>query len=111
MSNLCYGYKVHKPKEVESMKPFIEEAKAEWARLAKETYERSGDQGSCVIGDGIKIYWIPPRCKLPRERMIIASNEVSHCQGSLHYEAHADTILKRLRANGIDAHYCSGRMD
>lgn len=100
-------------KQVELVKfeAVINEAREMWKKSASEYYERKGDVGSCVLGAGIVTYVIPPRCRKPRQIMLISANEVARCQGSLHWEHNIEEVLKVLRDAGLDVAFNWGRMD
>ena len=87
------------------------EARQYWRDLVNSTFDEIGDKGSAVLGDGVMVSLIPPRCRNPRSVMIIPSPYVSMAIGSAHYEVHADTVVEYLKDRGIDAWYCYGFMD
>lgn len=82
-----------------------------WKNICKENYKMFGDEGNCVVGAGIEIMYIPPRCRKPRREMIISSRDVACAQGSLNWERGKDHVISYLRDNGIDAIYNWGMMD
>ena len=79
----------------------------------QETYEKDGDKGSVILGDGITVQVIPPGCRNLVDVMIIPSSDVAYCQGSLHYEAHINVPLMILRTQypSVKFGYNYGRMD
>lgn len=91
----------------------LDHAREAWSKRAKETYEKDGDRGSVIMGDGITVQVIPPRCRKLVNVMIIPSRDVSWCQGSLHYEAHINVPLMILRTQypSVKFAYNYGRMD
>lgn len=97
--------------ELAKYRKVIDEAREMWEKSAREYYDKNGDTGSCVIGAGIKIEVIPPRCRKPRAMMLISANEVARCQGSLHWEHNVQTVVNYLRDNGLNAFFDYGRMD
>ena len=103
--------KVYKAKEIESFKPLVEKAKNIWMEASKAEFEKIGDTGSCVMGDGIYVLWTPPRCRKPQKLMVIRSREVAFAQGSIHYEKTKDKALMFLQNLGVDASYDYGMMD
>lgn len=104
--------KTYKNKDLDnSFIKTIEAAKQLWKSSCEENYKKYGDEGSCVIGAGICIYFIPPKCRNPTVRQIISSNEVSCAQGSLNWERGLDEVIEFLSKNWIEAKYIPGYMD
>jgi hypothetical protein len=103
--------KTYKPADMEKMKTVIETAREMWDEQAKKEFEKYGDRGSCIVGDGIVVSYIPPRCRKPTELFIIRSSSVAYCQGNLHYEATLHVALDYLKSHGIECRYNHGRMD
>jgi len=100
-----------KQAELKNFQDVIAKAKAAWDTASKEQFNIHGDKGSCVMGDGIEVEVLPPRCKYPQRIMIIRSREVAYAQGSVHYEAVVDVALKILKDAGLNVSYNYGRMD
>lgn len=105
-----YGI-VYKASDLFLLKPFVNTARELWKDASRKEFDKRGDEGSCIMGDGIFIYLVPARCRKPVRYTLIDSHEVSFAQGSLHYEATKDVALNFLKQNGIDAQYDYGRMD
>lgn len=105
------GYTVYKSKELEQFQSAIEKAKQAWREASVKEYQRTGDSGSCIMGDGIYAFVVPPRCRKPQKVMLIRSSSVACAQGSLHYEACYKVALEMLKEAGLEAHYDYGRMD
>jgi hypothetical protein len=105
--------KVYSYKEVESLKnsDLVSAARTLWQAKSSEYYNKHGDTGSCIMGDGIYILFKPKRCRIPQKFMLIPSNQVARCQGSLHYEHSKDEVISFLRDNGVDCSYNYGMMD
>jgi hypothetical protein len=95
----------------DQFKETIFRAKKMWMAICKENFEKDGDKGSCVLGAGITIMLLLPKCRKPRRTMIIASNEVAQCQGSANWEKGNQQVLSFLSKNGIEAAYECGNMD
>lgn len=91
----------------------VSNARDLWLKASKEAFADDGEQdlGSCIMGDGISMRVILPRCRIPTSKMLISAREVQQCQGSLHYERCKSVAVEYLRENGIDAYYDSGWMD
>ena len=86
-------------------------ARLYWNSLVLSTLDQYGDKGSAVLGDGIVVQLIPPRCKKPRDVMVIPSSCVKKAIGSLHYEVHAKDVVEFLKERGVNARYHYGMMD
>lgn len=78
--------------------PLISCAAALWLR-------DYADGGSVVIGSGIGVLYLPPRCRKPREHLIIPSPGLGDGGRSIR------TPLNYLARNGIAAFQIYGRMD
>lgn len=89
----------------------VEQAKSLWKEICKDNFEKYGDEGSCVLGAGIEIKYLPKKCRKYRHKFIIEENEVSKCQGSLNWERRIEEVLEFLKKNNIEAHYNSGYLD
>lgn len=87
-------------------------ATAMWRNRAEKYYKAHGDCGTCVLGAGIEIYYLAPRCRNPIKKMIIRAHDITPVQGSMVWEHDVQTVIDWLAANGIaDAHYNPGFMD
>jgi len=100
-----------KQSELSNYSEVIAAARVMWKKSAEAYYNEKGDVGSCVLGSGITVDVVPPRCRKPRKMMLISSHEVARCQGSLHWEHNVGLVVDYLRANGVDAKFDWGRMD
>ncbi len=104
--------KIYKPKDIDSnFMKIVDKAKDMWTEICNKNFEKYGDEGSCVVGSGIKILYIPKGCRNPRFTKIISQDSVSSCQGSLNWERGVDDVVKYLIDNGIECTYSCGRMD
>ena len=63
-------------------------AKNYWKRQCDKYVSAHGDQGTCVLGAGIEIWHLAPRCRIPRDYEIISQHQVTGAQGSLRYGKH-----------------------
>jgi hypothetical protein len=66
------------------------------------------DEGSCCLGIGIDVFYLPPRARHPRPRQVISW---TWTQGDFGAERTKAVPIKMLAKAGIDAYYNSGRMD
>ena len=102
---------VLRDKDLVELKDVILEAERVWKDASREEFQKIGDVGSCIIGDGVAISYLGPRKRKPVTKIIISSNAVACAQGSAHYEKHKDKALQVLKDNGVDCFYSWGRMD
>lgn len=103
---------IYTPKDVDgNFLNIVTQAKDMWKKICEENFVKYGDEGSCVVGAGISIYFIPPRCRNYRRSYIIRADDVTNCQGSLSWERDIEKVIEYLKNNGIDCHYNGGRMD
>ena len=104
--------RIYKHKELDAkFYEIVGKAKQMWASYCRQNYAEFGDSGSCVLGAGISIHCIPSRCRKAQPLMIISSNEVAQCQGSLNWERHHEKVVEYLISKGIDAYYTWGNLD
>lgn len=89
----------------------IAEAKDMWRVICKENFADIGDVGSCVVGAGIEINYIPKGCRKARRKQIISSHDVAQCQGSINWEHGHEKVVDFLKFKGIDCAFNWGRMD
>jgi hypothetical protein len=82
-----------------------------WHDKCKEFEIVNGDMGTCVLGAGIEVYFLYPRCRKPKQFMIISASQVTGCQGSIVWEKSVEEVVKFLKENGIEAQYNCGYMD
>lgn len=82
--------------------PIFAEAAAMWERDGTNADRTSG---SVVIGSGIGVLYLPPRCRKPREHIVIPSPFQSDGGGSIRHP------LNYLARHGIAAFHVYGRMD
>lgn len=82
-----------------------------WRRLCESEFKRKGDHGCCTLGSGIAVQCIEPRCRNPRETIIIHAHDVCRWQGAGVWEASVQQVVDWLTARGVPAYYLPGRMD
>lgn len=102
---------VLRDKDLAGLTNVIAKAEQVWRDASKEEFEKIGDVGSCIMGDGVAITYLGPRKRKPVTKIIISSSRVACAQGSIHYERHKDKALKVLKDHGIDCFYKWGMMD
>lgn len=89
----------------------IEEATKMWEQSCIEDFEQNGDRGSCVMGAGFFIFYIPPRCRKPIRHMVISARKVARAQGSVNWEAGYEKVLNFMKSKGLDVYYDWGYLD
>lgn len=96
--------------DIEKMHGVIQQARALWKKKTREYVEKHGDVGTCVLGAGIQIWYLPSRCRRPRLHTIVSSPGVA--QGSVCWEYSKDEVMEFMRSAGFkDLSYAWGRMD
>ena len=75
--------------------------------MAEEDRPKYHDQGTCVLGAGIAIYYIPPRCRKAVRDILIGQ----HFQGNVGSWNVAQRALAYLKEQGLDCFWYDGRMD
>jgi hypothetical protein len=103
--------KTYTIKELDTMRGVIDQAKEMWQKRCDEYIRRYGDNGTCVLGAGISVYYIPKRCRKAISGRIITQNDVTNAQGSLVWEKSVDEVIGFLKTNGIECFYNPGNMD
>jgi hypothetical protein len=98
-------------KDLESFDSIIMQASELWRNRCLEYLQKYGDNGTCVIGAGFKVYYLPPRCRRPRYRMVLSASSVTKYQGSFVWESSKDEIREFFRSKGLEVFYDSGNMD
>jgi hypothetical protein len=86
------------PEDIQRAEPHFDKAQKMWEKYYK-------DEGSCVLGCGISVWWIPPRCRKPQEYMAVHVPGQGDGGNSVHIP------LNYLAMNGIPGFYNPGRMD
>ena len=86
-----------------------QQARRLWDRLADEYVAKSGRMGTMVIGAGFTVWYLPPRCRKPRLRMILRSPR-KH-QASSTWESSRGEIKRFFNGNGIKVQYEWGHAD
>jgi hypothetical protein len=89
----------------------VKKAREMWLVSCIENFKNDGDNGTCVLGAGIQIWYLAPKCRKPSKMMLISANSVSQCQGSTNWEKGREAVLSSLRADGIDCQYAWGNAD
>lgn len=82
-----------------------------WKMKIEAYVQAHGERGCCVLGAGIAVHYVPKRCRNPRMRIVINPHQICMYQGSVVWEASADSIVDHLKAQGIDCWFEYGRMD
>jgi len=101
-------HKNYRRKDLEKFVPFFNEAQQTWREKTVAHVKKHGDTGTCIIGDGIFVNYIPPRCRKAKPLKVVSPQGA---QGSYNYEQFKDEIMEYLRREGVDCYYRWGRMD
>lgn len=86
-----------------------------WDRLADKYMKdnpRPGIEcwGSCVIGEGFYVYFIPKGKRKPIKMFLCTASGAAFC-GSIPWENSKDEVAEYIKSNGIEAYFTYGRMD
>jgi hypothetical protein len=65
------------------------------------------DEGTCVLGAGIAVYAVPPRCRKPKLTLLIDAP----FQGNVGSAKASERALKWLQGQGVEAFWYDGTMD
>ena len=96
--------------ELQDRRWVFEEAARMWQQFAEEYVKKEGGEyGSCIIGDCIKVYALPPRCRYVRSVKIVG--EPAFQSGGVKTES-SEKVIKWLKEEYlIECWQASGRMD
>lgn len=89
----------------------IAKAKEMWSEICAKNVASYGDRGSCVVGAGIAVYYVPKGCRKLGAKIIIAAHNVAKAQGSVTWEDGMEAVIEFLKENNINAFYEPGWMD
>jgi hypothetical protein len=107
------GYQInaYQATDLPKLQDPIDCAKTLWRDRCQTYLDKNGDMGTCVLGAGIVIDYLGPRCRTPRRKTIIAVSQVCNAQGSLVWEDSVKEVVEYLKSRGVEAHYAPGNMD
>lgn len=92
--------------DIDTMRPIFREAEREWYRAW--VARGCKDEGSCCLGVGVSVYYLPPRARTPQRRQVIAWNG---SQGDFEAERTKEVPIGLLAQHGVPAAYDCGRLD
>ena len=92
--------------DLERLRPVFAEVQREW--FAEWVARGQVDEGSCCLGIGVSVYYLPPRARQPVRRQVIAW---TWSQGDFEADRTKATPINRLAQYGATAVYDCGRMD
>jgi hypothetical protein len=103
-------WRAYTPEQLLSFKPLFAELADWWSAQAAQWWDNGGRSGSFVLGAGIAVSVLRPRCRRTEPQHIIGTpREAGGNAGG--WEPFVDKILARLRARGVEAFYDPGRLD
>jgi hypothetical protein len=104
--------KVYKLDEIKSTKfqSIVNAASGLWQLRMDEHREKNPGHvmGTCAVGAGFYVYYVPKRCRKPRRFFIV---EPRGEQSWVVWEPSKDEIAEFLMNHGIVAYYTPGRLD
>jgi hypothetical protein len=92
--------------DLASLRPVFKQAEDAW--YSEWVARGCKDEGSCCLGVGVSIYYLPSRARQPRPMQVIYWNG---SQGDFEAERTKQTPIRMLTERGIDAFYNCGRLD
>lgn len=92
--------------DMDRLQPVFAEIEREWLELWKARGCR--DEGSCCLGVGVSVYFLPPRARTPQRVQVI---RWLGSQGDFEAERTKSLPIDRLAAHGATAVYDCGNMD
>lgn len=108
------GIKYYEPVDLTSdvaLVNAIVDARMLWSSECDEYMRKHGDVGSCVLGAGFSIEYIPKGKRSPRMLMILSADSVCRGQGSVIWEDSKNKVEQIFSDAGIKVYYSWGRMD
>jgi hypothetical protein len=106
----CDFTKVYRDADLVVLMEVITDAASIWAMKCAEFVKSGKNSGTCVLGAGIEVDYLPARAKNYRPLRIIGTPWTAD-QGSLSWETSLPEVLGYLKQHGVDARYNPGRMD
>lgn len=97
------GQKYYKNADLNWIRPLADEAKKLMDQFIDENQLRDG--GTCVMGEGIDILVVPPRCRKPIQVQIVRQPFQGNNERALLY------AKQWLESKGVQCSYNAGRMD
>lgn len=89
----------------------IAAARDMWASRCATFIQAHGIQGTCVIGAGIAVKYLPPRCRNAEDRIIIQALDVAGSDGASVWEESVKDVVEFLKPVFPSVFYACGRMD
>lgn len=84
-------------------------AKQLWVQRCNEYINKNGEAGTCVVGAGFAVWYLPPRARKPQQKMVIVPPK--NLQRSITWESSKDEIMGFFKENAIEVEYKMGAMD
>lgn len=92
--------------DLERMRPAFAEIEREWVELWIARGRK--DEGSCCMGVGVSVYYLPPRARQPKPMQVV---RWLGSQGDFEADRTKELPIGRLAAMGASAFYNCGWMD
>ena len=106
--------KVYKEKDLSFLRLLSREAQGLWDLLAKDYMDanpRDGlGWGSCVVGEGFYVYYVPRGKRNPR-KLFLAKSWGAASLGSLPWESCIEEMEYFFTNHGVKAHFTYGKID
>jgi hypothetical protein len=102
--------KVYEHEDIEALLPTIERARQLWTQRCAESAREHGDAGTCVIGAGFYLSFLPEKSRKPRAWLFLSADSVTPYQGAGVWEKSVREVHRFLKDNGVECEYESGNM-
>ena len=93
------------------LRPIIAQARQLWTDRCAEYFAAGGAHGTCVVGAGFYLSFLPDGAKKPRAWMFLSADSVTPAQGASNWEHAVEEVHQFLKDNGVQCEYDWGRMD
>ncbi len=103
---------IYYEEDLQRFEPVIIRAKEIWKDRCEKFIKERGDRGTCVIGAGLYVNYLPSRRhRKSIKKTIIKASEVCNAQCSQVWEESMYDVMDFLVAHDIRAYYEPGVMD
>lgn len=103
---------VYTPAELAEFDGVIDAVRDVWRSQIRDYVKKHGDMGTCVLGAGIAVYWVPKGKRKIVHKMVISADDVTCAQGSITWEHSVRAMIELLAEGGLEgAFYEPGNMD
>ena len=107
----CEDVQTYRDKDLNSywFNEAIRTSKGRWSNRITSYVKENGDRGACTLGAGIYVWYVPPKCRKPRPRLILAPPAAT--QGEHAWTHSAQDVVDYLKSQDIYCWFNNGRLD